>query len=130
MTRRTIISGLATLLVGAEQSSGKIPRIGILSPADSDKTAIFDAFRAGLRDLGWVEGHNIVFDFRLAHGDAALLPRFAVELASVPVVVAPETPTTWESGVPMLQFGAFVLAITEVLLPLVMSARCKRNGEA
>jgi putative ABC transport system substrate-binding protein len=85
MTRRSIISGLATLLVGAEQSSGKIPRIGILSPADSDKTAIFDAFRAGLRDLGWVEGHNIVFDFRLAHGDAALLPRFAVELASVPV---------------------------------------------
>jgi hypothetical protein len=65
----------------------KIPRVGILSPADSDKTPIFDAFREGLRDLGWVEGRNIILEFRLARGDFTLFPRFAAELVSLPVDV-------------------------------------------
>jgi putative tryptophan/tyrosine transport system substrate-binding protein len=90
MRRRVIIGGLAALLVvpeglGAEQSSGKIPRVGILSPADSDKTAIFNAFRAVLRDLGYVEGRNIILEFRLARGDNSLLPRLAAELVDLPV---------------------------------------------
>src|SRR5438034_10980897 len=71
----------------AQQAPGKIPRVGILTPADSDRTPIFDAFRAGLRDLGYVEGRNIILEFRLARGDSSLLSRLAAELVGMPVDV-------------------------------------------
>ena len=63
--RSVIISGLAGVVSVsvrsfAQRPATKIPRVGILTPADSDRTPIFDAFRAGLRDLGYVEGRNII----------------------------------------------------------------------
>ena len=96
MRRRVVvIAGLAALLfaperAGAQQSPVKIPRVGILTAADSDRTPIFNAFREGLRDLGYVEGRNIVLEFRLAHGDFSLLPRLAAELVNLPadIIVA------------------------------------------
>jgi putative ABC transport system substrate-binding protein len=93
MRRRSIVlTGFAALLLppahaSAQQPPAKIPRVGILSPADSDKTPIFDAFRQGLRDLGWVEGRDIILEFRLARGDFTLLPEMAEELVSLPVDV-------------------------------------------
>ena len=88
--RSVVIAGLAALVLApeqlsAQQSPGKIPRVGILSPADSDQTAIFYAFKEGLRDLGWVEGRNIILEFRLARGDFTLFSRLAAELVSLPV---------------------------------------------
>jgi hypothetical protein len=53
----------------AQQQAGKVPRIGFLgltSPAD--RPSLLDAFRQGLRELGWVEGQNIVIDYRYAEG--------------------------------------------------------------
>jgi putative ABC transport system substrate-binding protein len=93
MRRRSVIAGLAALLVApehpaAQQALAKIPRVGILSAADTDKTAIFDAFRTGLRDLGYTEGRNIILEFRLAHGNFALLPKLAAELVNLPVDIA------------------------------------------
>ena len=90
--RSVIIGGLAGLISVpvrsfAQKPSAKIPRLGILTPADSDRTPIFDAFRAGLRDLGYVEGRNIILEFSLARGDSALLPRLAAELVGMPVDV-------------------------------------------
>src|SRR6266550_1018093 len=90
--RSVIVAGLAGLVSVsarsfAQRSSAKIPRVGILTPADSDRTPIFDAFRAGLRDLGYVEGRNIILEFRLARGDSSLLPRLAAELVGMPVDV-------------------------------------------
>ena len=77
--RSVVIGGIAALLATesafAQQAPAKIPRVGILTPADSDKTPIFDAFREGLRDLGYAEGRNVILEFRLAHGD---VPRAAV----------------------------------------------------
>ena len=96
MRRRQVIAGVAALVVvprqsAAQRAAAKIPRVGVLTPADSADTAIFDAFRAGLRDLGYVEGHNLILEFRLAHGDAAVLPKLAADLASVPVdVILPD----------------------------------------
>ena len=93
MRRRIVLfAGVAGWLLasaesGAQESQRKIPRVGILTPADSDKTAIFDAFREGLRDLGYVEGRNIILEFRLAHGDYTLFPRLAAELVNLPVDV-------------------------------------------
>jgi putative ABC transport system substrate-binding protein len=90
--RRSVIAGFAGLFVApkrpsTQQAPPKIPRVGILAPAESDKTAFFDAFRAGLRDLGYVEGRNIILEFGLAHFDFALLPRLARELVNLPVDV-------------------------------------------
>ena len=92
LLRVLIIGGLAALLLApdhpsAQQSPAKIPRVGILTPADSDKTPIFDAFREGLRDLGYVEGRNVILEFRLAHGDFDLLPGMAEELINLSVDV-------------------------------------------
>ena len=71
----------------AEQSPGKIPRVGILSPGEGERTPMWNAFRQGLQDLGYVEGRNIVLEFRLAHGDYSQFPRLAAELADLPVEV-------------------------------------------
>jgi putative tryptophan/tyrosine transport system substrate-binding protein len=91
MRRRHFVTAMVAVLVAAsarsfaQQPSGKVPRIGILTPADSDRTPIFDAFRAGLRDLGYVEGRDIVLEFRVTRGDFSLFPRLAAELVSLPV---------------------------------------------
>jgi putative ABC transport system substrate-binding protein len=90
--RRVLLFGLAALLLAPERTSGqqastKIPRVGILAPAESDRTTFFDAFRAGLRQFGYVEGGNIILEFRLAHFDWTLLPRLAQDLVNLPVDV-------------------------------------------
>src|SRR5262245_50443753 len=63
-----IIALLASLLawplaVRAQQPEGKIPRIGILG---NIRSPAFEAFERGLRELGYVEGKNIVIEWRLA----------------------------------------------------------------
>jgi putative ABC transport system substrate-binding protein len=81
------VLGLAALLLApehsaAQQTQSKIPRVGMLSVADSERAVQFDAFRQGLRDLGYVEGRNIVLEFRLARGNLSLGPQLAAELVS------------------------------------------------
>jgi putative ABC transport system substrate-binding protein len=80
MSRREFI----TLLGGAVAWPA---RVGIISPAESDATPIFQAFRQGLRERGYVEGLNIVLEFRLARFDYSALPRLVAELLSIPVDV-------------------------------------------
>src|SRR5262249_4435635 len=87
-----VIAGLATLFFvpersTAQQAGTKIPRVGILSVADSERVAIWDAFRQGLRDLGYVEGRNIILEFRLARGNLSLGPQMAAGLVALPVDV-------------------------------------------
>src|SRR5215831_19751231 len=71
--------------VGAQQA-GKVPRIGFLSlTSPSDRPLLLDAFRQGLRELGWVEGQNIVIDYRYAEGRVDRLPGLAAELVRLTV---------------------------------------------
>jgi len=67
------------------QQPAKMFRIGILSPAAQAETKIFDAFREGLRDLGYIDGQNIMIEYRLAAGDTSRLPAMAGELVRLPV---------------------------------------------
>jgi len=67
------------------QQMGKSHRIGILSPAEQRSAKTFEAFRSGLRDLGYVDGANIVIEYRLAAGDYSRLPATAAELVRLPV---------------------------------------------
>jgi putative ABC transport system substrate-binding protein len=90
--RSVVVAGLAALLLApqhpsAQQPAGKLPRVGILTLADSERTPMLDAFREGLRDLGYNEGRNIILEFRLAHGDLSRGPQLAAELVALPVDV-------------------------------------------
>jgi putative tryptophan/tyrosine transport system substrate-binding protein len=101
MPRRTfmaLVSGglLATPLSAEAQQATKVARIGILGPV-VEPTKRFDvAFRQGLRDLGYVEGSNLVIEYRSAEGKVERLPALAAELIAlnVDVIVAVTTPAT------------------------------------
>src|SRR5207247_9063782 len=68
------------------QQPGRVPRIGFLSvTSPSDRPPLLDAFRQGLRELGWVEGQNIVIDYRYAEGRVDRLPDLAAELVRLKV---------------------------------------------
>jgi putative ABC transport system substrate-binding protein len=63
------------------QQAGKIPRIGLLQAGTSSAVAArTEAFRRGLRDLGYVDGKNIVIEYRYAEGKLDRLPSVAAEL--------------------------------------------------
>src|SRR5215471_5539139 len=68
-----------------QPSSTTVPRVGILTPAETAQTPIFEAFRQGLQEHGYMVGRNIFLEFRSAHGDSAALPKLAAELVSLPV---------------------------------------------
>jgi putative ABC transport system substrate-binding protein len=77
---------LAAPLPAGAQQPAKVPRIGFLSAATSGVSSpLLDAFRQGLRELGWVEGRNIVVDYRLTEGRSDRLPDLAAELVQLKV---------------------------------------------
>jgi putative ABC transport system substrate-binding protein len=78
------VSAAASVFAAAQQPA-KMFRIGILSPAAQAETKIFDAFREGLRGLGYLDGQNIRIEYRLAAGDTSRLPAMADELVRLPV---------------------------------------------
>ena len=68
------------------QQQGKVWRVGFLGLASAAATAyMVDALRAGLRDLGYVEGRNLVIEFRWAAGKNEYLPKLAAELVQLKV---------------------------------------------
>lgn len=71
------------LLVGAAQQAANIPRIGLLSPtslSDPRTPRFLDAFRHGLRELGYVEGQNMAIESRWVEGKYDRLRDLAAEL--------------------------------------------------
>ena len=71
----------------AQTTMRKMPRIGILTAADSEQTPILQAFRKGLAELGYEDGRDVVLEFRLARGDYGDFPRLLSELIRLPVDV-------------------------------------------
>jgi putative tryptophan/tyrosine transport system substrate-binding protein len=78
------------------QQAGKVPRIGILSPSSAavPALALYDSFRQGLRELGYIEGKDIFIETRYAEGKLDQLSDFAIELVKlkVDVIVTTTTP--------------------------------------
>jgi len=74
---------LAAPLVAETQQSAKVARIGLVTTTSSEhpQRELSDAFRRGLRELGYVEGQNIVIEYRSAQGRAERLPELFAELA-------------------------------------------------
>lgn len=92
--------------------SGKVPRIGILVLGNPNPAPFLTAFREGLRELGYIEGQNVAFEFRSAKGATTQLHVFARELVDlkVDVIVGFQTPAV----------AAAKQATTEI--PIVMGA--------
>jgi putative tryptophan/tyrosine transport system substrate-binding protein len=87
MERRTfmaLVSGglLAAPLAAEAQQAGKVWRIGFLSGSSAVAAKPFvEQFRQGLRELGYVEGENIIIEYRWAEGQPNRLPQLAIDLA-------------------------------------------------
>jgi ABC-type uncharacterized transport system substrate-binding protein len=118
MTARTLIVALILSLVIApcaveSQQPGKGYRIGILAGSSQDPRAKrgYEILQQGLRELGYVEGKNIILEYRFAEENVALLPELAADLvrSKVDIIVA--------SGHPM------VLAAKQATttIPIVMT---------
>jgi len=83
-----VLALLAAPLAAAAQPPSKIPRIGYLG-ADSPSAGapLLEAFRQGLRELGYIEGQNIFIDYRWAEGRPDRFPTLAAELIQLKVDV-------------------------------------------
>ncbi len=82
-------------LAARAQQAGRIYRIGIVEPIPAIRNAAnLDALRKGLRDLGYVEGRNLVIEYRSADGRAERFPDLASELVrlNVDLIVTRGTP--------------------------------------
>jgi ABC-type uncharacterized transport system substrate-binding protein len=95
MNRRTFLCWLtmgtlsASVATGAQYTTGKMPLIGVLLPAEPESPTEPNAaaFRQGLRDLGYVEGRTVAVEYRYAHGRAELYSRLATELVRLNVEI-------------------------------------------
>ncbi len=103
MKRREFIGALATTIIAwplvalARATSNKVWRVAYLYPGALDNPesrALFEAFRAEMRELGYVEGKNLLIDSRDAHGKSERLPSLVSELIAVrpDAIVAVATP--------------------------------------
>ena len=98
MTRGVSVIVLLVALLAAPFAAGaqlpaRVPRIGYLE-SGSPGTPLVEAFRQGLRELGWIEGQNIAVEVRAAEGKYDRLPELAAELVrlKVDVIFASSTP--------------------------------------
>jgi putative ABC transport system substrate-binding protein len=102
MSRKMIVFVLSIVILASPhlapaQQAKKVPRIGFLyAGSPSDQLARVEAFRQGLRELGYVEGKNIVIEYRHAEGKYDRLPALVAELTrlKVDVIVTGGGPAT------------------------------------
>jgi putative tryptophan/tyrosine transport system substrate-binding protein len=101
MRRREFIAGLGSAaawpLTARAQQARKVARIGYLGPLSAAVQASrVEAIRQGLRDHGYIEGTNLVIEFRWAEGHYERLPELAAELvrSNVDVIVTGGTPAS------------------------------------
>src|ERR1044071_5029196 len=97
MSRREFITflGVAAVLPLAASAQHKIPRIGFMGNSTAAlETNLVDAFREGLRELGYEEGRNIAIEYRWAEGNYDRFPMLAAELIATKVdaIVTAGTP--------------------------------------
>jgi len=90
MNRRDTVLALLALaapFAAEAQQAAKVARIGYLVPNLAASPHLHEAFRQGLRDLGYIEGRNVVIEYRDAEGKLERLPALAAELVALKVDV-------------------------------------------
>ena len=105
---------IVAVAAGAQQTK-KVPRIGFLSAASrSTISARVEAFRQGLRVLGYVEGQNIFIEWRFAEGNLDRLSVLAAELVRLRVdVIVSGAPTSTRSAKQATPTIPIVMAIDD-----------------
>jgi len=99
MRRRDFIKMLgisaAAWPLTARAQQAHIPKIGVLVAGTPDPQQFWTIFRQALRDLGYIEGQNIQFEYRSAEGDRTRLNGLAIDLArmNLDIIVTWQTPT-------------------------------------
>jgi putative tryptophan/tyrosine transport system substrate-binding protein len=96
-TRRQVMQGAGAMGLGLLAGCGrwpgqgqpptKVPRIGMLMETSLSHAPMADAFRQGLSELGYVEGQNILIEYRSAEGQDERYPALAAELVGLPIDV-------------------------------------------
>src|SRR5438270_2910398 len=133
MKRREVFKVLAALvawpLPGRAQQPPKIARIGFLGPGSASNVAGIEMMRAGLRDLGYVEGKNITIEFRWAEGNYDRLPELAEELVklNVDVIVTYAVPGALAAKQATTTIP-IVMALSAEAVKLGLIARLSRPG--
>ena len=102
MKKKIVVSLVVVLMLASfhpanAQQSAKVPRIGFLGNSTADLEAnLVGPFREGLRDLGYVEGRNILIEYRWAEGKYERFPALLAELIAlkVEVIVTAGTPAS------------------------------------
>jgi putative ABC transport system substrate-binding protein len=101
---------LATPLTSLAQPASKLPRVGVLANGSAATSPPVDAFRHGLRDLGHIEGQNLLLDIRWADGRFERLPELAADLVrSTPDVLVTAGP-----------YGIHAARLATTTIPIVM----------
>lgn len=78
-----LLGGLFSPVAPEAQQAAKVARIGYLPLNLAGGPDLHEAFRQGLRDLGYVEGRNLVIEYRDAEGKPERLPALAAELVAL-----------------------------------------------
>jgi putative ABC transport system substrate-binding protein len=97
----TLAGGLlASPLAVEAQQLGKVYRVGILGEKVSDpwEARLWQTFRLGLREHGWIEGGNILIESRWAEGNSARLPELAADLVRLKVDLIVTRGSTYAEG--------------------------------
>jgi putative tryptophan/tyrosine transport system substrate-binding protein len=89
----TLVGAAAvTLPLAARAQKSKMTRVGILATANPRSTSFYQAFELRLRELGYIEGQNVAFEYRNAGGEVDRLPGLAAELVQLnPDVIVTST---------------------------------------
>jgi putative ABC transport system substrate-binding protein len=130
----TILGGAAAWpLAASAQPPPKVARVAFLG-STSLASPVFkqnvDALRAGLRDLGYVEGQNLVIEFRWAEGNYQRLPELAAELVRLKpdVIVTHGTPGTLAAKRATTTIPIVMAVVGDALITDVVSSLARPGG--
>ena len=136
-TRRVFLGTLAGGLLAAPlaahaQQAGKVWRVGVLSPglSPADSSARFEAFRLGLRELGYIEGQNVAIEWRFAEGREDRLPDLAAELIrlKVDVILTINTPATQAAKSATTTIPIVFTAVADVAAAKLVGSLARPGG--
>lgn len=95
------------------EPTARVPRVGAIWPSSAEKSPFKDSFVESMRELGYVEGQNVVYEWRFAEGHEERQPALAAELVRLPVDViltGPSAPTraamAATTTIPLVMAGA------------------------
>ena len=134
MNRRAFLGSLTGGLLAAPlavegQDTRKVLRIGLLSGGVPRSTSSYQAFEAKLRDLGYIDGDTMRFEFRNAQGKGELLPVLAAELvrAGVDLIITAFVVVVLGGlgSVAGAMVGGLIIGVTQTLTGFYVSVELK-----